>query len=153
MALPGLTLVSSFISLSLPSLSFTRGMTVSTLLAPLGFLWKENVIMLPDGLVERGGMGGGLCREVTNTVDVAPAADPRPQDIHPLTPRGHDTGAKPSETRGEACDELGIVGPPWMGPTLTVCSLSPTLGHQPQVSVLELSVRAWGEGSVIPKPG
>ena len=73
--------------------------------------------MLPDGLVERGGMGGGLCREVMNTVDVAPAADPRPQDIHPLTPRGHDTGAKPSETRGEACDEWGIMGPPWTGPT------------------------------------
>ena len=117
MALPGLTLVSSFISLSLPSLSFTRGMPISALLAPLGFLWRENVIMLPDGLVGRGGTGGGLCRDVMNTVDVASAADPRSQDIHPLTSRGHDTGAKPSETRGEACDGWGIVGPPWTGPT------------------------------------
>ena len=96
---------------------------------------------------------GGLCREVMNMVDVAQAADPRPHDIHPLIPRGHDTGAKPSETRGEACDEWGSWALLGQDSHLMVCSLSPTLGHQPQVSVLELSVRAWGEGSVIPKPG
>ena len=38
-------------------------------------------------------------------------------------------------------------------PHLMGRSLSPTLGHQPQVSVLELSVSAWEEGSMIPKPG
>ena len=72
--------------------------------------------MLPDGLVGQGG-GVALCREVMNMVDVAQAADPRPHDIHPLTPHGHDTGTNLSETCREACDKWGIMGPPWTGPT------------------------------------
>lgn len=79
---------------------------------PPGFLRRENVIMLLDGL-------GRLSREVMDLVHVsqAQAADPGPHDIHPPTPRGNDTRMKPSDTCGETCEKWGIVGPLWTGPT------------------------------------